>query len=194
MDERKKLEFYIVDKNGTVIKGPYRFLLNPQEYNVSHPIRIRPTQTKGGVFIDDFGPGVGTMSIRGIVKNEFVQGDGGIVVNRALERFQELRDFVIKEIFSTRAPGTQPDKFIEVRNYTDRDAFLTLPTNFTLQRNATKPLFYYYSIDLIILSRLGDPPPSQPDAVQKALNQNLSSQGILAKVYGGSSLSAQGGF
>jgi hypothetical protein len=159
MAERKKLEFVIVDKNRQVLKGPYRFLLNPQEYTVSHPIRIKPTQTKGGVFIDDFGPGIGTMSIRGIVKNEFSLGNDGQAVNKALERFQELRDYVVKEIFSHRAPGTQPDRFIEVRNYTDGDIFLTLPTNFVLQRTSAKPLFYTYSIDLIILKILG----SQPD-------------------------------
>jgi transglutaminase-like putative cysteine protease len=154
--EVKKLEFFIVDENDAIKAGPYRFLLNPQEYSLSHPIRIRPTQTKGGVFIDDFGPGVGTMSIKGIVKNEFKEERDGAVTNLALQRFQELRDMVIKNIFEGRLPGTPPNRFLRVNNYTDRDFFITLPTNFSLQRSSGKPLFYYYNIDLIVLRRVGE--------------------------------------
>ncbi|MCS7242728.1 hypothetical protein [Candidatus Caldatribacterium sp.] len=182
-EQRKKLEFVLVDIHQRPL-AVYRFLLNPQEYSITHPIRIRATQTKGGVFIDDFGLGIGTLSIKGIIKNDFVEDSFGQVRNLALERFQELRKLVTEDLFSSRQPGQPPNRLLEVRNYTDNDFFLTLPTNFSLQRSVNKPLFYNYSIDLLILRRLGYPPKAKPDPVLEQVNQSLSPSGIMMDILG----------
>ena len=40
--------------------------INPENFSQTEPARINVTQTKGGIFVDQFGPGIKTITISGV--------------------------------------------------------------------------------------------------------------------------------
>lgn len=125
----------------------FPFKLNPQEYSVMLPSRINATQTKGGVFIDDFGLGIGTISIRGFTL-VFDHQEHSII---ALDEFKKLRDEVYLRFFENRSAGQAPTTEMYFYNFTDEDYYQVVPYSFKFDRSSAKPHLYLYDIGLYIL-------------------------------------------
>ena len=156
----------------------FLFALNPQEYSVITPARVNIVQTKGGIFADNFGTGVTAINIKGITKNNFVSDKDGNVRNTALDTFKELRDKVVLNYFDGQIPGLPPTKTMEFYNFTDEDYYEVIPMQFSLTRSATKPLFYNYEINLVVVRKLSDAEVKEKDIVEEYLqlseeNKNL---------------------
>lgn len=150
----------------------FRFALNPQDYSIATPSRVNVIQTKGGVFADNFGTGVTVISIKGITKNNFVRTSDGNVRNKALDTFKELRDKIVLGYFSGQVPGLPPNKTMEFWNFTDEDYYEVIPMQFTLTRSSSKPLFYNYDINLVVVRKLTDPEPTPTDIVEESLEKS----------------------
>lgn len=145
------------------------FALNPQEYTAITPARVNIVQTKGGVFADNFGVGITAINIKGITKNNFVSDNMGNVRHTALDTFKELRDKVVLNYFSGQIPGHPPNKTMEFYNFTDEDYYEVIPMQFSLTRSATKPLFYNYEINLVVVRNMFDAPADERDRVEDYL-------------------------
>lgn len=146
----------IVSETRQVVTDFYPFKLNPQEYSVTLPARINATQTKGGVFIDDFGLGIGVISIKGfsILANH---SEHTIV---ALEEFKKLRDDIYLMFFENNIPGKPSENIMYFHNFTDDDHFRVIPFMFKFDRSAQKPHQYTYEIGLYIIDDASSPLPT----------------------------------
>lgn len=132
-----------------VFKGnSYKFVLNPEEYNVQEPNRITVTQTKGGAFVDDFGGGIPNILMRGTTgfKNGTKSGTHGF------RKFRELRNMIRDTYFDT-PPGTRITGANELvfHNHTDGEHYVVVPRTFDLFRSIARPHLYQYDIQLIAI-------------------------------------------
>lgn len=132
----------------------YAFALNPEEFTQSEPARITPVQTKAGGWIDDFGAGIPTISIKGTTgfKNGTNNGTTGFA------KFKELRDMIRK--YYNKLPQGQPittkDELI-FHNYTDGEDWIVSPTTFDLYRSVTRSTMYLYTIQLVCIRPANEP-------------------------------------
>lgn len=146
----KKFSFEVRDLSTNNILSSYDLIINPQDYNFTVPTRVNAIQTKGGVFIDDFGLGIGTLSLRGVVADT-IRNSQSQTLNTAFEQFKKLYRIVHEEVFKDRLPGIPVSKVLYVFNYTDNLLFITMPQKFTLNRSSSKPYLYQYDINLIVI-------------------------------------------
>lgn len=156
----------------------FYFELNPQEYTVTTPARVNVLQTKGGMFADNFGSGATIINIKGITKNHFVATSTGEVRNKALDTFKQLRDGIVLGYFDGQVPGALPQRTMEFWNFTDEDYYEVIPMQFSLNRSATKPLFYNYDINLVVIRKLTDPESSPVDEIEQNLEKSRQYQQI----------------
>ena len=152
VNKLKRVEFTMGDKS-------YKFALNPEEFQQGEPNRITVTQTKAGAYVDDFGGGVQTISMKGTTgfKNGTKKG------NKGFAKFKELRD-LIRQYYFKQAPGTPVAGKNELvfHNYTDGEHWVVVPKDFKLMKSVARPLLYAYDIQLICLR-----PASQPSGASK---------------------------
>lgn len=132
----------------------YSFILNPEEYSQSEPNRLTVTQTKGGLFVDEFGAGVKDISFSGTTG--FSSG---------FAKFKELRDLILKS-YELRSGEYISTAELFFYNYTDEQYFKVAVESFTLRRSKNRPLLYQYEVKLICLSDL-----SNPAQLEDSMNQ-----------------------
>lgn len=132
----KRMEFEYKGKT-------YPFAINPEEYNQEEPSRSLVTQTIGGAWVDDFGGGLPSISIRG--NTGFRNGLG-------FQKFKELRD-LIRNYYKSNTVGQSITDELIFHNFTDEESWVvhTDPTGFRLLRSKNNPLLYMYEIKLICL-------------------------------------------
>lgn len=139
VNKLKRIEFEFDGKS-------YKFVLNPEEYVQIEPNRVSVTQTKAGAWIDDFGGGVQTISMKGTTgfKNGTKNPSSGFI------KFKKLRD-LIRNYYFKQYPGTPvtPDKEMIFHNYTDGEHWVVVPKQFSLMRSIARPMLYVYDIQLI---------------------------------------------
>lgn len=125
----------------------YKFSLNPEEYDQSEPVRSTVTQTKAGAWIDDFGPGL--VSI-------YMKGSTGM--QNGFERFKALRK-ILRDYNSQKKPGQEVKKEMTFYNYTDEESWIVHPdpSGFKLFRSKSNPLLFMYEIRLICLRPASEP-------------------------------------
>ena len=143
----KRMEF--------VFKGiSYKFVLNPEEYQLSEPNRATLTQTKAGAWIDEFGAGVPMISFKGTTgfKNGTKDPKSGFY------RFRELRE-MIRKVYDRVKPGqvVPADKELKFYNYTDGQYWIVTPLTFDLLRSVARPTMYAYNIQLICQRVINQP-------------------------------------
>ena len=127
----------------------YTFTLNPEEYSLDEPSRSTVTQTKGGAWVDDFGPGLKVITISGTTGFNKGQGES---------KFKKLRDLV-RKYMSDRTPGRAVENEMIFHNYTDGESWVVHvdPTGFRTLRSKNQPLLYRYEIRFIVLRSAGEP-------------------------------------
>lgn len=147
----KRIEFVFNGKS-------YKFALNPEEYTQSEPNRVTVTQTKSGAWLDEFGAGVPTITIRGTtgLKN------GSKDATKGYAKFKELRD-MIRSVYSRVTPGMDipSNKEMKFYNYTDGDYWIVTPSVFEINRSVSRSLLYIYNIQLIGQRKISEPSSSQ---------------------------------
>lgn len=156
----------------------YTFTLNPEEYSLDEPSRSTVTQTKGGAWVDDFGPGLKVITISGTTGFNKGQGES---------KFKKLRD-LIRKYMSDRTPGRTVENEMIFHNYTDGESWVVHvdPTGFRTLRSKNQPLLYRYEIRFIVLRSAGEPATKATSAtVGAAVMSAFGSPIPLAREYTG---------
>jgi len=137
----KRIEFGFMGKF-------YKFALNPEEYVQVESARVTVTQTKGGAWVDDFGSGLPSITMKGTTGWKGANKDS--TVQSGFAKFKQLRD-LLREYYDKLPPGSEvtPDKELIFQNYTDGEHWIVIPQVFQLLRSASRPLIYQYNIQLI---------------------------------------------
>ena len=126
-------------------------VIRPEDLTRTDTSRLTTTQTLGGAWADNFGPGLPTVQISGHT------GWGAGDRQNGLEAFQFLYDEVFKQWHAHRAAvlklGMDPDlvKLI-FSDQLDGFTWVVAPQNFVLKRNKSRPLLSQYQISLTYLS------------------------------------------
>lgn len=160
-----------------VIDNIFPLILNPQFISMSDPFTVQPTPTlDGGLFVEENGVVMRQLSIRGHTgwfpkPNRSLQASTfgtpdtasfetrGVQVPVALSgqrHFQFLQDRVFR-IYGDlkRDPALAKDTSLIFHNVKDDEHWLCVPQNFTLERDARRPLLYVYNIEMLVVDRAG---------------------------------------
>jgi len=121
---------------------------HPEMYTYRRPSRGTVINTVGGAFLDDFGEGIGRITIEG--HTGWMQGDSGLIQFKNLEQifiqYHSRRDVL------TATEGADPNSIqlymIDTQNL---EASSVYPEEFTLVRSRNRPLLFQYRIQLIVL-------------------------------------------
>lgn len=125
--------------------------IRPEDLSRVDPSRATPTQTLGGAWVDNFGPGLSTIQISG---HTGWRGDGGS--KDGVQQFIDLKRIAYNQYHANRAAavkaGVSPDKvsliFADTLDHMVRSV---LPLQFTLKRSRSRPLLMMYQINMTVL-------------------------------------------
>lgn len=131
-------------------------VIRPEDLTRIEPSRLSVTQTLGGAWADDFGPGISTIQISG-----HTGWRGGIGADGAAS-FAKLRDVVFVEWHRLREQAKDVGQDPGVVKLIFSDALdnivnVVAPGQMVLKRNRNRPLLMMYQIPMTVLSdRLDD--------------------------------------
>lgn len=127
-------------------------IIRPEEMSRNEPVRASITQTLGGFWADDFGPGLSTITLAGHT------GWRGSVNQDGAEQFSELRRLIVErrqELRDERAKSGNPDDIrLVFADQLNNHALYVQPTTFQLRRHKSRPLLSQYNISLAVLGSL----------------------------------------
>lgn len=160
----------------------YNFLINPQEYEESHPQRTTVFKTREAVIVEDFGPALGTITFSGTTgfkKMKEPKGSGGKRRTGAQRLFalQKFIDNYAKSGYTTEPGGNPNNAELIFYNRTDNKSWYVhlAEDGLSISRSAEESLLYRYSLSLIILrkgSEIDDRDKDEPDIGQPAALSN----------------------
>jgi len=122
--------------------------VNPEEFIQTEPTRISVNQTKGGAFVDNFGMGLRTITIRGVTGFKDRDLGGGRRVS-GHQHWLDLRDLI--RDYANAAKDDAANNKLRFYNWADEEYWEVTCTNFSLMRNVQRPLLYQYTISLTCL-------------------------------------------
>jgi len=171
---QRSILFEIVNvKNPGEIVSAFTLCIPPESYENVQSQRVSRTNTFGGLFIDDYGPGVAKITISGTTGNQemratYIPGGGG-----SLERYTgksalfALRNKIgrYKALLSGRGYENYEMRMYDLSTVPDMDnldtikdaatdAWLVSLDDFKISRSKEKPLWYSYSIELVGIAPL----------------------------------------
>lgn len=125
-------------------------VIRPEEMTYSEPSRLTVTQTLGGAWLDDFGPGIASISLNGHT------GWRGSFALDGAEMFATLRDTVFAEWHRRRAErpnDTSGPNAVELvlADQLNNRAMIVAPQTFQLRRHKSRPLLSTFNISLLAL-------------------------------------------
>jgi len=137
--------------------GP-RGVVKPENIVYSRVARGAVTNTEGSAFLDDFGQGVGRITVQG---NTGWQGDNGIT-GWGLLNIKALQALFIDYLARRQAiaglglpiVGDPSVVSLLLFDMVNLQASLVYPTELTTAKDRSRPLLYNYRLSLIILSDL----------------------------------------
>ncbi|MFL5901000.1 MAG: hypothetical protein ACJ75S_07350 [Solirubrobacterales bacterium] len=126
-------------------------VIRPEDLTRSDTSRMSVTQTLGGGFVDNFGPGIPTVQISGHTG----WGSGSRPDGR--QAFFELHDQIFSQWHQQRAQAVKdnlnPDRVKLIFNdVLDSFTWVVAPQNFVLRRSRSRPLLSQYQINLTWVS------------------------------------------
>lgn len=130
-------------------KGSYKFNINPQNISMSQPHRSSVIKTQSNYVIDDFNSDVQTIKISGTTgSSRGAKGEKAIM---------NLWTFLDSYENQTPNYGQSPREPLDFYNHTENYAFSTVlsPEGYTISRDVSHPLWWYYEINLIVLGYAG---------------------------------------
>jgi hypothetical protein len=127
--------------------------INPEEFTQSEPSRITVTQTKGGAFVDHFGTGLKTISLRGITGYHH-RSVGGTKIS-GHDHFLILRQLI--RDWEDAAKDNPEENHLYFFNWADEEYLAIVVTNFQLLRSVTRPLLYQYNIQFTAIRDVANP-------------------------------------
>ncbi|GAC1395324.1 MAG: hypothetical protein NVSMB65_14370 [Chloroflexota bacterium] len=117
--------------------------LTPETVELEMPPRVTVTQSLGGAWIDHFGLGLKTITLRGHTGWHALNGvdDGFAVAGKLYNLYLEYA----KRVQASRVPD---DVILLLINSIDHWTERVVPLDFRLSRAATKPLLFHYEMPL----------------------------------------------
>ncbi|MCG8633205.1 MAG: hypothetical protein MI863_05220 [Desulfobacterales bacterium] len=155
--------------------GEFIFPINPEEFNLTYNHKIQVVQTLGDPFIDEFGAGMPSLSMRGTTGWRTRPGSENVDGHEAFERLR--RDFIKKyfELRHEKQKNNQDPEDIKliVVNGVDDLIFQVVPVDFRLLRSKSSPLLYRYDLTFKTVSDFSDKTVSQaPVSTNKIQSRN----------------------
>lgn len=131
----------------TVFGGPSG-IVRPESISMARPARGTVSNTIGAAFLDDFGEGIGVVTLQGHTGWQ----TGGLSAFSALKlTFTEY----LARRKALREAGEDPNAiqlwYIDTLNL---EAFSVYPVQFSLERTRNRSLLYFYRIQLLVLTDL----------------------------------------
>lgn len=128
-----------------------KLVIRPEDLTRTDTSRLTTTQTLGGAWGDNFGPGIPTVQIAGHT------GWGAGTRPDGFLEFQNLYSTIFQEWHKQRAEvlemGLDPDLVrLIFADKLDDFTWVVAPQNFVLKRNKSRPLLSQYQINMTFLS------------------------------------------
>lgn len=131
--------------------------INPEDLSITEPSRMSVQQTIGSAWVDNFGPGLRTISISGTTgwrANHETGRDWEAEYNSLYkESFVKWHSLRADKITAGQDPGVVELEFVDAL---DKVAVIVAPVSFVLKRNKNRPLLIQYSIVLNVLRDIKD--------------------------------------
>lgn len=149
---QKDRQISFVLDDGASLRSPVQFFIRPEELTRVEPSRLNTTQTLGGAWVDNFGPGLSTIQISGTT---------GWRMNPVGEdwetAFYRLREEVFVQWHKLRKNkiemGLDPAAVkLIFADTLDNIATVVAPQAFTLRRSKSRPLLMQYNINMSVVS------------------------------------------
>lgn len=141
----------------------YRMHLMPEQYTLDRPARTTIVQTRGGQFIDDFGLGIGTLSISGTTGFRRMPNNSPAFNPPTTEDESDGMDRWrgLVKLFETwyqfKRGDTTQEWWMHFLNWSEEDHYLVWPIGLPkLVRNVREPLLFRYEIQLTVLKKISD--------------------------------------
>jgi hypothetical protein len=179
----RRITFEVVKSNE--VQRSFVVALMPETYALDEPGRVNITQTRGGAFVDNFGLGIGTLSMSGTTG--FTQRPN---VNKAqrpddvadgYERWVDFREF-FRYFFKLQTDNPGESVVMNVLNWTQEDYLKCIPNGLPrLQRNVAQPLLYRYEVSFAVLQRHEKAGYEQTkDDILKKIAQQTTRAGVIS--------------
>lgn len=128
-------------------------IIRPEEMTRNDPSRLNVTQTLGGAWLDDFGPGISSITLSGHTGWRGSQSQDGA------EIFKQLRDTVFVEWNRRRSnrpnDASPPDDVqLVLADQLNGFAVVVAPQSFQLRRHKSRPLLSTFNISLLVLKAM----------------------------------------
>lgn len=165
----KKVELHLYTEG--LFNGPldadqkFTFPVNPEDFTLNRQERVQVVQTLGEPFIDEYGRGLPTLTIRGTTGWRMrPTGDNLDGHDAFLRLHREFLDRYFSERQYKIDSGLDPnDVNLVILNNVDDLSYNIVPQNFRLLRNKNKPLLYQYEITFVVINDLGTIEPEEGD-------------------------------
>lgn len=155
-----KITFRITDDKRNY---DYDMVLMPETYTLDRPARTTIVQTRGGAFIDDFGLGIGTLSIAGTTGFGQAKNNSPFFNSTSptplptvdgADRWRGLVNF-FDTWYRWKATDDEQLWHMHFYNWSERDYFRVHPMGLPrLMRNVRESLLFRYDIQLSVLRNL----------------------------------------
>lgn len=130
---------FTLNSGGNFSSG--NLLIRPEDLTRTEPSRLSVTQTFGGAWADNFGRGVGTLTI---------SGHTGWGQGNRFSGFDEFQSLYARVYQGWHAAGGQAE--LVFADALDEFVWIVAPQVFTLKRNRQRPLLMMYNIVLTWLA------------------------------------------
>lgn len=139
----KQISFRI-DRDGVLFRL-FTFSIKPEELMQDEPARVNVIKTLGGAYVEEWGRGSITMTIRGTTGYKERIGNNGMT--DGFQEFKELRNDIYRYFLEPN--GTMKQYLKETYdlmfyNWEDQEFYYIVPNKFSLLRSKNKPLLYQY--------------------------------------------------
>lgn len=173
-DQKLPFMFELWLAGGSAPAKTFILPINPETYKIIHPTRANVTQTKGGGWEDNAGPGLPKIYIQGTFGYlGSLPGGGGRHFQGAeisgWDLFKEFESSVFFDFYRQFGTGIDdggvkvvdgpPYPDLRFYNFCDEDFFSVQIGRFEVVRSTQRRFLYTYTLEMTALKRLGDEQP-----------------------------------
>ena len=191
MDSKKTIGFKIAFRDKPNIFQEYKFSIPPESFSLKQPQRVNRTKTFGGVVEEDYGLDNPIINISGTMAGKRTRQITGTYA-RTCDGYAEMKILYDHFIKYKQSAGSKLSRYIvyfyDYSQDEETDVYEVSFDDFTLERNADKPHYYNYSMQLFCISHKGRTPnPTgkdvvKPDDIMKAIKKIRDFKDKVAKI------------
>lgn len=172
----RKIKLFMLDLTDPSAAHPewvYNFRNSPDEFVELNPSRSGVTQARGGYWVEDFGPGIKEIQVRGHTGFKKLNLDGETLDGK--QSFNKLKGLYTEYNDMRRSKYDLSEDFRKIKMVfhmaADDVTVVVHPMNFTVKRSKSNPLLYMYEMRLIVLGNYIDLIAPPFDQVLEALRK-----------------------